>query len=155
ARVGPVAFLDCETALQRVHSGERLTAIDRAAKAAIQLTILGRVWGSDAEFRNQNPGLYEAALRDTHVVRARALLVQGKTGEAQEELRLAGGGPASYRALARLPGGVVRGLLWARRSLTRTLSAIRPEGAKAPKVSMGPRTSEQKSAKAARKVVSL
>src|SRR5262245_50677398 len=79
ARVGAVAFLDCETALQRVHSGERLTAIDRAAKAAIQLGILLRVWGNDAEFRNQNPGLYEAVIRDTHLVRARALLVQGKT----------------------------------------------------------------------------
>jgi len=123
SRVGPAAFLNCETALQRVHSGDRLTAIDRAAKAAIQLIILRRVWGSDAEFLRQNRSLYEAVVRDTHLNWARALLVQGKTAEARNELRLAGSGPLSYRALAYLPGGMTRGLLWVRRSLVRGASA--------------------------------
>jgi glycosyltransferase involved in cell wall biosynthesis len=155
ARMGPVAFLDCETALQRVHFGERLTAIDRAAKAAIQLTILRRVWGNDVEFRNQNPGLYEAAIRNAHLVRARALLVQGKTAEAKEELRHAGGGPASYRALARLPGGVARALLWVRRNFTRARSVLKRKSSSLAKISMRAGDGAKTSAKAARKVVAL
>lgn len=127
SRVAPVAFLDCETAVQRVHSGHRLTAIDRAAKASIQLTILQRVWGSDAEFLSRNRGLYQTAVRDARLKRTRALLVQGKTAEARNELRLAGNGPLGYRALASLPGGFVRGLLWARRVVVKSATWRRPE----------------------------
>jgi glycosyltransferase involved in cell wall biosynthesis len=131
SRAGSAAFLGCETALQRVHSGDRLTAIDRAAKAAISSKILQRVWGADAEFLRQNRSLYVAALARTHVLRARALLTQGNTSEARHELRLAGGGPAAYRALALFPGTWVRGLLAARRHLAggaRTVpAASRPD----------------------------
>jgi len=117
SRAGLAAYLDCETAEQRVHSGPRLTSADWVKKAALQLKLIERVWGSDAEFMNQHESRYHAAAARIHLVRARALIVQGCTSEAREELRLAGAAPFSYRALAALPGTLVRGLLNARREV--------------------------------------
>src|SRR5262249_35117013 len=96
-----------------------------------------------------------AAVRNAHLLRARALLVQGKTAQAQEELRHAGGGPASYRALARLPGGMTRALLWVRRNVTRARSVLKPEGWRRAESSMGAGDGAKSSAKAARRVVAL
>jgi hypothetical protein len=157
SKLGPVAYLDCETALQRVHTGERLTAIDRSAKAAIQLIILQRVWGSDLEFLSENRSQYDAAVRNTHLMRARALLVQGRTVEAQEDLQQAGDIPAAYRALAHLPGGMVRGLLRARRTLNGVRATLESKSWRAVKTSMatGKNEGAKSSPKAARKVVAL
>jgi glycosyltransferase involved in cell wall biosynthesis len=116
ARVGPCAYLACATALQRAHGGARLTTADRGVKAGIQLTVLDRVWGADAAFLDQNSKRYTEVVTRARLMKARALIVLGKTKDARRELELAGGGPLSYRALAALPGGVVRGLLSARRS---------------------------------------
>ncbi|HYX54074.1 MAG TPA: glycosyltransferase [Candidatus Limnocylindrales bacterium] len=117
SRAGLAAYLDCETAEQRVHSGPRLTKADWVNKAALQLKLIERVWGSDAGFMRQNRSRYQAAAARIHLVRARALIVQGSTSEAREELRLAGAAPFSYHALAALPGSLVRGLLNARREV--------------------------------------
>lgn len=117
SRAGLAAYLDCETAQQRVHSGPRLTKADWVNKAALQLKLIERVWGDDAEFMKQNKARYYAAAARIHLVRARALIIQGSTSEAREELRLAGAAPLSYRALAALPGSLVRGLLNARRGV--------------------------------------
>lgn len=118
ARLGPCAYLDCATAIQRAHGGTRLTTVDRGVKAGIQLTVLERVWGADPAFLEQNAKRYREVVARARLMKARALIVEGKTRDARRELALAGGGPFSYRALAALPGGVVRRLLSARRSLT-------------------------------------
>ena len=117
SRAGLAAYLNCETAEQRVHAGPRLTKSDWVNKAALQLKLLERVWGHDEEFMKRNTARYRAAVKRIHLVRARALIVQGSTADAREELKLAGGAPFSYRALAALPGSVVRGLLNARRGV--------------------------------------
>lgn len=117
SRAGTAAYLDCETAMQRVHSGPRLTQTDWVEKAATQLTLLERVWGSDTEFMARSSALYDAAVSRIHLVRARALIVQGATSDAREELKLAAAVPFSYRAIAQLPGPLVRRLLNARRQV--------------------------------------
>jgi Glycosyl transferase family 2 len=117
ARLGPCAYLDCPTALQRAHEGPRLTTADRGVKAGIQLAVLERVWGVDAIFQQQNAKAYREAVVRARLMKARALIVEGKTKAARRELALAGGGPFSYRALAALPGGIARTLLAARRGV--------------------------------------
>jgi hypothetical protein len=47
------------------------------------------------------------------------LLARGRTREARQEYRLAGGAPLSHRLLASLPGPLVRGVLGLRRVLFR------------------------------------
>ncbi len=117
SRAGLAAYLNCETAEQRVHSGPRLTKADWVNKATLQLNLLERVWGRDDEFMKRNAARYRAAVERIHLVKARALIVQGSTADARAELRLAGAAPFSYRALAALPGSLVRGLLNARRGV--------------------------------------
>ena len=116
ARMGPCAYLGCATAIQRAHAGPRLTTVDRGIKAGILLSVLERVWGSDAAFLEAHGDRYRQVSSRTRLIKARALIVQGRTKEARREIELAGRAPFSYRALAALPGAMARGLLSARRS---------------------------------------
>ena len=111
ARRGPAAFFEAETAWQHGHLGPRLTRVSPYVVAGTRLTVLERVWGSDRAFVKAHGEAYARAVARQHVVRARWCLRRGRRAEAREELRLAGGGPLSHRALAWLPGPLARGAL--------------------------------------------
>jgi len=110
ARAGAAAYLDCETAWNHGHPGARLTGADALTTTAARLTMLSRVWGSDAVFLAGSAEAYYRVLSEQHLLRARALLKGGRTTQARCELRLAGGGPLAYRAFACLPEPFARGL---------------------------------------------
>ena len=110
ARAGRAAYLDCETAWNHGHPGLRLTGADALTTTGARLSLLSRVWGSDAAFLADSAEAYYRVLSEQHLLRARALLKGGRTTQARRELRLAGGGPLAYRAFARLPEPLARGL---------------------------------------------
>jgi GT2 family glycosyltransferase len=116
--LGRAAYLDLETACQNAHSGQRLTGVDTLVKTDARLTILERVWGSDAKFLSRHRSEYEAAIASTRRLRVRALLLAGNGRQAREELRkLPDGGPWPDRAAAALPEWLLNQLLRVRRVL--------------------------------------
>ncbi len=119
ARLGSAAYLDCETAWNHGHTGPRLTDTDPDVKMCCRLKFLQRVYGQDTDFLARHGAEYERRLADLHRLRARWLLVRGRTREARDELRRAGAASRSERILAMLPGGLVRCLIGLRR-LART-----------------------------------
>jgi glycosyltransferase involved in cell wall biosynthesis len=108
ARKGPAAYLACETAWNHGHDGPRLTDGDTLYFATARVMLLERVWGTDADFLARYGQQFRAMLTKQQLFRVRGLLSAGRIKEAQEALRLAGGGPLLYRVLARLPGAFVR-----------------------------------------------
>ena len=111
ARCGPAAYLDTETAWQNGHAGPRITRLSPYVFLSARLTVTERVWGADAAFQASHGDRYREVVRSLHAQRARWLVRQGRNQEARADLRLAGGGPLSVRALACLPGPLVRGAL--------------------------------------------
>ena len=119
ARAGRGAYLACETARNHGHRGPRLITANPLVAAAARITLLQRLWGADVAFQAIAAAQYRQALAEQHLVRARAFIGRGQTGQARDELRLAGGGPLAYRALAALPGAVARRVVAAGRVLLR------------------------------------
>lgn len=117
ARKGPAAYLDCETAWQHGHSGERLTDTSTLDSVTMRIDLIQRVWGSDDDFQKAYGGEYNALLRTQRILRVRELIASGRTAEARAELRNIESPPLWQRAMAAIPGGVVRTLLAARRSI--------------------------------------
>ena len=111
ARCGPAAYLDTETAWQHGHSGPRITRLSMHAFLSARLIVTERVWGADAKFQARHADRYRQVVRSLLARRARWLIRQGRPAEARADLRAAGGGPLGLRALARLPGPFVHGLL--------------------------------------------
>ena len=119
ARAGCGAYLACETAWNHGHAGPRLMNADALAQANARVAMLNRIWGADAPFLATAGEQYRRVLARQHLLRARALIKAGRTSEARQELRRAGGGPLAYHALAGLPGPVARGIVTLGRALTR------------------------------------
>jgi glycosyltransferase involved in cell wall biosynthesis len=117
ARLGPAAYLDCETAWQWSHDGPRLTGADAFVRAGARLTLLRRVWGADPDFLARERAMYDDVVLQQHLVRARWLIARGRMSEARAELAQAGPVPMSHRLAAALPGPVARGLWSARQRL--------------------------------------
>jgi hypothetical protein len=115
ARLGAAAYLDCETAWNHGHTGARLTDTDPYVKLCCRIQFLQRVYGQDADFLARHAPEYERRLADLHHLRARWLLVRGRTREARADLRRALDAPLPERLLALLPGALVRGLFGLRR----------------------------------------
>ncbi len=111
AKAGPVAFLDTETAIQYGHSGPRITKTDPYVMAGGRLTMIERVWGSDPAFLAKHRDAYDATVARLHVVRAKRCLKRGEAKEARAELKAAKSAPLRLRALARLPGSLVKAAL--------------------------------------------
>jgi glycosyltransferase involved in cell wall biosynthesis len=84
---GPAAFLDYETAWQHGHSDDRLGAIDGLRQSTASIVILERVWGADAVFLREHGELYRRVLDEQRRVRVKALVLDGRVGEAREEAR--------------------------------------------------------------------
>ena len=117
AKAGPSAYLDCELAIQHVHSGSRLTTdADDIKQVTGRIRVLRRVWGSDPEFLRAHSGRYEELLRTQYVYRAKLLMLGGRLKEARQDLREAGG-PLGYRVVASLPPVLVNNLFRLRRKL--------------------------------------
>lgn len=111
ARRAPVAYLACETAWNNAHHGPRLTDGDTLRRANARLLLLERVWGADPVFRAQYEEQYRRRVATQYLLKARGLLRLGKTQEAREALRRAGGGPLSHRLLAACPSTIARHLV--------------------------------------------
>ena len=117
AKVGVAAYLNCEAVVQYVHRDSRLTDVADSKQATARIKLLHRVWGEDESFLQKHSHRYQGVLKAQHLRRARYLIKEGKLPEAKEDLRIAGGGPWSYRLLTTLPPFVIRGLIRIRRTL--------------------------------------
>ncbi|HLH37701.1 MAG TPA: glycosyltransferase family 2 protein [Bryobacteraceae bacterium] len=116
---GPAGFLNCETAIQWAHAGPRLTDADLFACAESRLAILEHVWGRDDAFLRNHGDEFRRLVRQQTLLKIRGLLVLGRARQARRVLRQVDGPPAIYRALSRLPGGLLARLLRLRRRLHR------------------------------------
>ena len=120
AKEGTGAFLDCETAVQNVHTGSRLTDVDNIVQVSERIKLLHRVWGRDQNFLGKNSSQFRKVLTAQHLRRVRYLINQGKKWEAKEDLKKIGGGPWGYRMIANLPQPLIRTLLYVRRRFLRS-----------------------------------
>lgn len=120
AKVGPVAFLDTETATQHGHDGPRLTDRNTDEVIRSRLTVMGRVWGRDAAYLEKHGPHYQSLVKELRMTRAKWLLVHGRTAEAGQAMRETHEYPLGMRFLATLPGPITKALLRIRRSLRRT-----------------------------------
>ena len=112
AKVGKGAYMDIETAWQHGHDSSRLTDADSLINAQTRIKILERLWGQDEDFLRNHQGLYQELLKEQRLNIVADLIFRGKTAEARQELALLPSTAlVSYRALAQLPGWIVKGLL--------------------------------------------
>ena len=118
ARAGLAAYLDCALFWVTGHRGEQLTKkIDMLMEARGDVTILTRVWGADKDFLAKHGDHFQKVLRNRRLYLVRALLRNGLTREAREQLQLIENSRFYYRLLASLPGPLTRRLLAARQSI--------------------------------------
>ena len=121
ARVGPCAYLDCETGLQHRHRGPRLTDADTLVCATTTIAILERVWGRDPQFLVAHGSDYQRALGRQRLRRIRALLSSGRPGEARNELNRLVPAPLLFRLLTYCPGRLLKAASASRRTLREKL----------------------------------
>lgn len=122
ARAGSAAYVDRELVWQYAHSGFRISAAaDGLTRAEARLRVIERTFAKDAAFLAYEGTRYRQVLQDLHRLRARMLLVRGRTREAQWALVKDPAPPRLYVLMAHLPGSLVRWLLKLRR-LARALS---------------------------------
>ncbi len=117
AQCGPVAYLDCDLAIQNGHTGDRVTDADTYARAVSRVFILEEVWGPDAEFQKIHGEAYRRLLDENRVVVAAGLISEGRTAEARAQLAQVHDVPMIHRFLSALPGGLARGVLAVRRKV--------------------------------------
>lgn len=117
AQCGPVAYLDCNMAIQNGHTGERVTDADGYARAVSRVVILEEVWGADAAFMKAHGEAYRMIMEEQRVQVARGLISEGRTAEARAQLAQVRDVPFIHLLMASLPGGVAQGVLAARRKL--------------------------------------
>ncbi len=117
AKTGPAAYLDCETAVQNVHGGTRLTDLEVVQKCTARIELLHCLWGADKAFMRAHFSRFQSVLHEHYRMKVRYLLKEGRTGEAWEDLKIIGGGPWAYRLLTHLPASLVRLLIGVRRRI--------------------------------------
>jgi glycosyltransferase involved in cell wall biosynthesis len=116
AKIGPVAYLDRELAVQISHGEARLTGTSHLKQSTGRLTVLHRVWGADQSFLTAHSARYQTILKRQHLRRAKLLIMDARLKEAREDLKVVGG-HWHYRLLASLPPSAVATLLRARRKM--------------------------------------
>jgi len=116
AKVGPAAYLACETAWQFGHEGPRLTDAGALRSLEARIKLLERVWGSDKAFLAEHAGLYHEVLTNLYRAKAKLLLSHCKPREAREQLRMAGGKPLHYHMLTYIPEPLMRLIFKTRRA---------------------------------------
>jgi glycosyltransferase involved in cell wall biosynthesis len=108
ARRGIAGYMDCETAWHRYHAGAQLTDADKGTNAETALTIIGRVWGADAEYLMRHRNEYEVVMDAHRSRKVRYLLGRGRSWEARKELaQFFYAPPRSQRALSYVPGNLM------------------------------------------------
>ena len=117
AQAGNGAYLDCETAIQNVHTGARLTDVDSITQVSERIKLLHRVWGNDKSFMKSHSKRFYDVLNAQHLRRARYLIRGGRMKEARADLRTAGGGPLTLKFMASLPGFLTKALFQIRRRI--------------------------------------
>jgi hypothetical protein len=117
ARRGPVAYLDVETAWQHGDAGVRLSTRDEVRSADARLRLLENVWGKDEAYLSVHREEYERLVTEQRLIRLRGLLRQGRAREARQALAEGTGAPRSCRALAHLPGPLLRLMAGTRRGV--------------------------------------
>lgn len=117
AAMGRAAYMDCETATQHYHAGQRLTDAAEVDWITTRIAALESGWGGDAEFLSRHGVRYERVLAAQHMRHARWLLRSGRTAAARRALRSAGPRPSLLWLLAMMPGVAVRGGVALRRWL--------------------------------------
>lgn len=122
SRVGPCAYLDCETGLQHRHTGPRLTDADTLACAATSIAVLERVWGRDANFLAAYGDEYQRALRKQRLRKVRALLSSGNPRQARDEITLLTPAPMTFKVLTYCPGPLLKAAIATRRVIRERLT---------------------------------
>lgn len=120
---GLAAYLDCETAWQHGHAGERLTDGDILRRTTTAIVVIERVWGKDPLFLKQEQNLYGRTLSEQRLRRAVELISLGRTGDARAELRYVGNVPLPMKLISAFPGPLARTVLALRRFVRRLLTA--------------------------------
>lgn len=108
AKMGPAAYLDCETQWNCHHEGPRLSAASGLDDTTARLIVLERVWGLDPSFLALHGDLFQRVVASHRLARARELLAMGRMKEARAELRRLLRAPVAHRLLATLPGPFAR-----------------------------------------------
>ncbi len=85
---GPAAYLDCETARQYGHAGERLTDISDLRRSTANVKIIERVWGQNRAFLARHSDLYRKTIDRARKEKILDLLIARKSSEARAETRL-------------------------------------------------------------------
>jgi hypothetical protein len=119
AKVGIAAYLNCEAAVQHVHTGSRLTGASDIRHATARIKLLTQVWGRDERFLEQHSRRYQGVLKAQHLRRAKHLFNDGRVAAAKEDLKVAGAG---YRLLASLPSAMIGACIDVRRVLREALT---------------------------------
>ncbi len=117
AQAGNGAYLDCETAIQNVHTGVRLTDVDSITQVSERIKLLNRVWGNDKSFMESHSKRFYDVLNAQHLRRARYLIREGRMKEARADLLAAGGGPLTLKLMTSLPGFLTKVLFQIRRKI--------------------------------------
>jgi GT2 family glycosyltransferase len=110
AGAGPAAYLDCATALNHVHGGDRVSSQSQLGTLACHIRLLERTYGTDSAYLRGHAGTYQAFLGELRNARVRLLVSAGDTRTARDELRSAVRAPLLLRVLAQLPGPAARSL---------------------------------------------
>jgi glycosyltransferase involved in cell wall biosynthesis len=113
---GLAGYMDCDTAYQHAHIGARLTDTDAITAADAAITVISRVWGTDADYLRDHRHDFEAAVDEHRVRKARALLGRGTPDEARQELSRCFRPPRLLRALTLAPASLSRSAIEARRA---------------------------------------
>ena len=119
AKIGIVAYLNCEAAVQHVHTDSRLTDANDVKHATARIKLLTHVWGKDERFLERYSQRYQRVLKAQHLRRAKHLFNEGRVADAKEDLKVVGGG---YRLLATLPSAMISACIDVRRTLRETLT---------------------------------
>lgn len=114
SRLGPAAYLDCELAIQGVHTGPRGTDASEIAQASVRIRLLQRIWGVDERFLEAHAARYRNVLKAQYVRRAELRISAVELTGARKDLSVLGG-PLAYRMIASLPPVVVRSMLGVKR----------------------------------------
>ena len=86
-RIGDGAYLDVDTAVQRAHSGPRLTDLGVLPFAQSRLQIIERVWARDEAFMRQHGKDVDDLLGSTRRTIVRQLIRTNRRNEARAMLR--------------------------------------------------------------------
>lgn len=127
AKRGPVAYLNCDTAINHGHTGPRVTS--NAGLIGFHtghLMLATTVWGQDSDFLARHREHYERTIAAIHLRRARALIAAGRNVEARADVMAAREhAPQLLRMLAAMPQIIVRMIVIARLASLNLLGLLR------------------------------